>query len=44
MESFLKLKKDSSESANKNGSYVKQAEHIWSMLDEMASASPDSYK
>jgi hypothetical protein len=43
MESFLKLKKDS-ESVNKNDSYVKQAEHIWSMLDEMASASPDSYK
>jgi hypothetical protein len=43
MEAFLKLKKDS-EIGNKSDSYVKQAEHIWSMLDDMASASPDSYK
>ena len=43
METFLKLNQDSN-GGIKNEAYMKQAEHLWSMLDDMASSSPDSYK
>ncbi|CAF0714461.1 unnamed protein product [Brachionus calyciflorus] len=39
---FLKLSKTSNDS--NNDSYLQQAQHIWSMLDDMASNSPQSYK
>jgi len=45
MDAFFKLNKDSkSDDHPKNESYMKQAEHLWSMLDDMASSNPDSYK
>jgi hypothetical protein len=44
MESFLKLNKDHKLNEPKNETYMKQAEHLWSMLDDMATSSPDSYK
>lgn len=46
MENFFKLNKnpDIGQDQTKNDSYMKQAEHLWSMLDDMASSSPDSYK
>lgn len=44
MESFLKLKKDNADTDPKNSSYMKQAEHLWTMLDEMASSTPSEYK
>ena len=28
----------------KGESYMKQAEHIWSMLDEMSATDPEAYK
>ena len=43
MEAFLKINQDSKGNL-KNDAYMKQAEHLWSMLDDMASSSPDSYK
>ncbi|RNA24184.1 PIH1 domain-containing 2, partial [Brachionus plicatilis] len=39
---FINLSKTSKES--KNDSYTKQAQHIWSMLDDMATSNPQSYK
>ncbi len=42
MESLFKLSKEPNDT--KSSSHIKQAEQIWSMLDEMASSSPDSYK
>ena len=43
MESLFKLKKQTDKLDNKK-SNVKQAENIWSMLDDMASSDLDSYK
>lgn len=39
---FLNLSKNSDDS--RNDSYMKQAQHIWSMLDDMATNNPQSYK
>ena len=43
MESLFKLNKQADKLDNKK-SNVKQAENIWSMLDDMASSDLDSYK
>jgi hypothetical protein len=43
MEALFNLKK-ADESNVSNESRIKQAEQIWSMLDDMAISSPDSYK
>lgn len=43
MDSFFKLSKASSDDINSDV-YSKKAENIWSMLDDMASTDPDSYK
>jgi hypothetical protein len=43
MESLFKLNKQTDKLDN-NKSNVKQAENIWSMLDDMASSDLDSYK
>ena len=44
MEAFLKLKKEDAPTGPKNDSYMKQAEHLWTMLDEMATSTPSEYK
>ncbi len=46
MENFFKLNKipEIEQDQAKSDSYMKQAEHLWSMLDDMASSNPDSYK
>lgn len=48
MEELLNLNKDSKSKKNEadtqKNSQTKQAENIWSMLDEMAATNPDSYK
>ena len=44
MENFLKMSGIGGSVSKDGGRYMKQAENIWSMLDEMATSSPDSYK
>lgn len=39
----LNLKKENN-SSSKNDSYMQQAQNIWSMLDDMATSDPNSYK
>ena len=43
MESLFKLNKQTDKLDNKK-SNVKQAENIWSMLDDMAASNPKEYK
>ena len=43
METLFKLNKEQP-NETKSSSHIKQAEQIWSMLDDMALSSPDSYK
>jgi hypothetical protein len=42
MEAFLNL--SGAKNDPKNASLLKQAQNFWSMLDNMAESSPDSYK
>ncbi len=45
MEALFNLNKNNKDAGkDQDKSKIKQAENIWSMLDEMALTSPDSYK
>ena len=45
MEALFNLSKNKKDGGtDKDKSKIKQAENIWSMLDEMALTNPDSYK
>ena len=45
MEALFNLNKNKKDAGkDQDKSKIKQAENIWSMLDEMALTSPDSYK
>ena len=44
MDSLFKINKDGSKNAPNTEKYAKQAENIWSMLDDMATSDLESYK
>lgn len=43
MDSLFKIKKNDNKGFNPD-EYSKQAENIWSMLDDMAASDPNSYQ
>ena len=46
MDGLLNLNKEAKDSKknDQNSAHAKQAQNIWSMLDEMATTNPESYK
>lgn len=44
MEALFNLNKEAKNDSKDNKSQTKQAENIWSMLDEMAINNPESYR